>query len=281
MEIGGIRLERGEKRAWQLPVGETALKAVSVPCTAIRGERDGPTLVLTAGCHPMELNGIMSTVRLAGIVDPGQLSGTVVMVHVQNVFGFELKRGHTSPLDGINMARAFPVAGRTVEEIGTVSHQARSLTFMAAETIFDRVVRHADLLVDLHGGELHEWLAPNIEILPTGKDDVDRRTRELARAFAFDILWEVPYGTIPQMPTYPGRGSVVREAAELGIPGVFCEVGSEGRLEESLVELTVNGLLNVMRTYGMLPGEAVRREPTVYSGGNVLFATRARRWSPP
>lgn len=275
MEIGGIRLERGEKRAWQMPVGETALKTVAVPCTAIRGVNDGPTLVLTAGCHPMELNGILSTVRLAGRIDPQQLSGTVVMVHVQNVFGFELKRGHVSPLDGINMARAFPVEGRTVEEIGSVSHQAKSLTYMAAETIFNRIVRHADLLVDLHGGELHEWLAANIEILPIGREDIDRRTRELARAFGFDILWEVPYGTIPQMPTYPGRGSVVREAAELGIPGVFCEVGSEGRLEEPLVELTINGLLNVMRTYRMLPGEPIRKEPEVYSGGNVLFASRA------
>ncbi len=274
MDIGGITLARGGKHVWQMPVGETALKTVTVPCNALRGDRDGPVLVLTAGCHPMELNGIMATVRLARLLDPAQLAGTVVMVHVQNVMGFELKRGHKSPLDGINMARAFPVEGREVEETGSVSHQAKSLTYMAAETIFDGIVRHADLLVDLHGGELHEWLAPNIEILPTGEPEVDAKTRALARAFAFDILWEVPQGTIPQMPTYPGRGSVVREAAALGIPGVFCEVGSEGRLEEDLVELTVNGLLNVMRTYGMLAGEPIRREPEVYVGGNVLFASR-------
>lgn len=276
LEIGGIQLARGEKRAWDMAVGETALKTVTVPCTAVRGTADGPTLVITAGCHPMELNGIMTTVRLAALLDPATVRGTVVIVHVQNVMGFELKRGHASPLDGINMARAFPVEGKrgAVEEVGTVSHQARSLTFHAAERIFDAIVRKADLLVDMHGGELHEWLAANIEILPTGEADIDRRTRELARAFGFDILWEVPQGTIPQMPNYPGRGSAVREAMALGIPGVFCEVGSDGRLEEELVEYTLNGLLNVMRTYGMLPGEPIRREPEVYSGGNVLFSTR-------
>lgn len=276
LEIGGIQLARGEKRTWDMPVGETALKTVTVPCTAIRGAADGPTLAITAGCHPMELNGIMATVRLAGLLEPATLRGTVVMVHVQNVMGFELKRGHASPLDGINMSRAFPVEGAraAVEETGSVSHQARSLTFHSAERIFDSIVRKADLLVDMHGGELHEWLAANIEILPTGEPDIDRRTRELARAFGFEILWEVPQGTVPQMPKYPGRGSAVREAMALGIPGVFCEVGSEGRLEEPLVELTLNGLLNVMRTYGMLPGEPVRREPEVFSGGNVLFSTR-------
>lgn len=277
LEIGGIALARGEKRAWDMPVGETALKTVTVPCTAVRGAGDGPTLVITAGCHPMELNGIFTTVRLAQQLEPSALRGTVVIVHVQNVMGFEFKRGHASPLDGINMARAFPVVGQrgVVEEVGAVSHQAKSLTFHAAERIFDSIVRKADLLVDMHGGELQEWLAPNIEILPIGQPEIDERTRELARAFGFEVLWEVPFGTIPQMPSYPGRGSAVREAMALGIPGVFCEVGSEGRLEEPLVELTLNGLLNVMRTYGMIDGEPVRREPEVFSGGNVLFSSRA------
>lgn len=274
MIIDGYELVPGEKRAWDMAVAESALRVVAVPCTAMRGRQDGPTLVVTAGCHPMELNGIYASVCLAGRVEPDELAGTLIIVHVQNVFGFELKRGHISPLDSVNMARAFPVAGRMVEDTGGVSHQSKSLTYMAADTIFDKVVRKADLLVDLHGGELQEWLAANIEILPLGEPEIDDKTRALARAFGFDMIWEVPYGTIPQMPTYPGRGSAVGEAMRLGIPGVFCEVGSEGRLEEPLVELTVEGLLNVMRTYGMLPGEARQVEAQVLSGGNVLFATR-------
>lgn len=274
MQIGNVRVGAGEKVSWQLPVGETALKRVTVPCTALRGRREGPTLVITAGCHPMELNGIMSTVRLAGMLQPEQIAGTLIMVHVQNVMGFEFKRGHASPLDGINMAKAFPMVGRTVEETGSVSHQAKSLTYMTAESIFENVIQRADLLVDMHGGELHEWLAPNIEILPIGESDIDERTRALARAFAFDLIWEVPQGTIPQMPSYPGRGSAVMEGMRRGIPGVFCEVGSEGRLEEPLVELTVNGVLNVMRTYGMLAGAPEVRKAEVLSGGNVLFSTR-------
>jgi len=274
MIVDGYELAPGEKRAWDMEVAESALRKVAVPCTAMRGAREGPTLVVTAGCHPMELNGIYASVCLANRVDPAELAGTLIIVHVQNVFGFELKRGHISPLDSVNMARAFPVEGHTVEVTGGVSHQAKSPTYHAADAIFDKLVRKADLLVDLHGGELQEWLAANIEILPLGEPEIDEKTRALARAFAFDMIWEVPYGTIPQMPTYPGRGSAVGEAMRLGIPGVFCEVGSEGRLEEPLVELTVAGLLNVMRSYGMLPGEARRVDAQVLSGGNVLFAAR-------
>ena len=256
-------------------VGESALRTVTVPCTAIRGATDGPVLVVTAGCHPMELNGIYASVRLGQLVDPEKLTGTVLIVHVQNVHGFELKRGHLSPLDSVNMSRAFPVLGRTVETTGGVSHQAKSLTYNVAEAIFEKLVRKANLLVDLHGGELQEWLAPNIEIIPIGETKIDDETRKLAHAFGFDLVWEVPQGTIPQMPGYPGRGSSVGEAMRLGIPGAICEVGSEGRLEEPLVDLTVNGLLNVMRTYGMLSGEAAKTTTQVLSGGNVLFSSRA------
>jgi hypothetical protein len=275
VDIGGIRLESGEKRTWDLPVGESVLKQVTVPCTALRGSQDGPVMAVTAGCHPMELNGILAAIRLAAALDPRELSGTVVIVHVQNVMGFELKRGHISPLDGINMAKAFPIGGRTVEDTGAVSHQGRSLTYAAAETIFEQIISRANFLIDLHGGELHEWLAPNIEILPIGQPDVDDRTRAFARAFAFDTIWEVPHGSIPEMPSYPARGSAVLEAMYRGIPAVFCEVGSEGRLEESLVDFTVQGILNVLKTYHMLPGHAETRSTQVLTGGHVLFASRA------
>jgi predicted deacylase len=275
VKIGGIQLQPGEKHVWDMPVAKSALKQVTVPCTALRGRNGGPTLAITAGCHPMELNGILATVRLAAALDPEELSGTVVIVHVQNVMGFEFKRGHTSPLDGINMGKAFPIVDHIVEDTGAASHQGRSLTYLAAETIFEQVISHADFLIDMHGGELHEWLAPNIEILPIGKSDVDERTRSFARAFGFDTIWEVPEGTIPEMPSYPGRGSAVVEAMHRGIPAVFCEVGSEGRLEESLVDFTVKSVLNVMRTYRMYPGEAEQRPAQVLSGGHVLFASRA------
>jgi predicted deacylase len=274
MIVDEVELKPGEKRTWDMRVGESALKPITVPCTALRGLEDGPTLAITAGCHPMELNGILAAARLGHELDPQKLSGTVLIVHVQNVMGFEFKHGHTSPFDGINMGKSFPIGNRTVEEAGAVSHQGRSLSYTASETIFERVISRANFLIDMHGGELHEWLAPNIEILPIGEPDVDERTRAFARSFGFDTIWEVPHGSIPEMPTYPGRGSAVREAMQRGIPAVFCEVGSEGRLEESLVDFTVKAVLNVMRTQQMYPGDAETRRAQVLRGGHVLFASR-------
>jgi predicted deacylase len=59
-----------------------------------------------------------------------------------------------------------------------------------------------------------------------------------------------------------------------GIPAVFCEVGSEGRLEEPLVDLTVHAVLNVLRSLKMYPGAAETRPAQVLRGGHVLFASR-------
>jgi predicted deacylase len=45
-------------------------------------------------------------------------------------------------------------------------------------------------------------------------------------------------------------------------------------LEESLVDFTVNAVLNVMRTQKMYPGDAETRRAQVLRGGHVLFASR-------
>ncbi len=129
-------------------------------------------------------------------------------------------------------------------------------------------------LVDLHGGELHESLASNIEIMPTGDEKVDQEMREFAQWFGFDWVWEVPKGSIPEMPNYPGRGSAIVEGAYLGIPGVLCEVGGEGKIKESQVEEVVQGLRNVMVHLGMRKGKKTPLRSRFLRGGHVLFARR-------
>jgi predicted deacylase len=274
--VGGVVTEPGSRRFWSLPAGETVTGPIGVPITVVAGAAEGPTLAVTAACHPGEYNGVMASIELARRVDPTRLRGNVLIVHVQNVPGVQAKVGHLSPIDGVNMGRAFPVPGRVVETVGNVSHQTTSPTHQIAELIFEEVVLRADAYVDLHGGEVFESLPPNIEYLVTEDDDVDEKIRALARAFGFPLLWEVPQGSIPEMPGYPGRGSAVMEAALQGIPAVICEVGGEGKLEERFVELTVDGLLRALGHLGMLDVRPAGGDPPVtLVGGHVLFATRA------
>jgi predicted deacylase len=272
--VGDVSIDAGTKKSWDLHAGETALGPVKIPVTVINGIKKGPHLAVTAACHPMELTGIMATIRLAKEIDPEKLAGALLIVHVQNIMGFQAKQGHLSPLDGINMSRAFR-ARDDIDESGTVSHQGKSLTFLIADRVFSEIISRSDYYIDLHGGELHESLVPNIEILPVGIKETDDKIRSLARAFGFDLIWEVPKGSIVEMPDYPGSGMAALEAAKSGIPSAVCEVGSEGKLEEALVDLMLEGIVNVMTELEMLAGEKVPDEARVLVGGNVLFAKRA------
>lgn len=267
-------LNPGTKVHLDLPVAETAAGPVTVPMTVVCGTGEGPTLAVTAACHPGEYNGVLASVLLAKETEPADLAGTLAVVHAQNIFGLALKAGHKSPVDGVNFGHAFPVPGQVVEDPGAVSHQSRSVSHRIAETIFHQVVLASDAVIDLHGGEFFETLPPNIEYLPIGRPDIDERTRAFARTFGIPVLWEVPAGTIPEMPAYPGRGSAVLEAAHYGIPGVFFEVGGEGKVEEDLVRLTVDGMKSAMRGMGMLSGHPIAVRHRVLVGGHVLFAAR-------
>jgi uncharacterized protein len=273
MLIDGHQVDGGMKRSWSMPACDTVLGQFGVPITVMVGVKPGPTLAVTAACHPMELNGVVTSIRLKREIDPEVLAGTLLIVHVQNIFGFQAKKGHISAVDGVNMGRAFPVPAETETSSGFVSHQTKSPTYQIADKIFHEVTAKADYLIDLHGGELSESLYPNIEIKPTGTA-VDERSRFLAQAFGFDYIWEVPKGSIVEMPDYPGRGSGVLEACLMGIPGAICEVGGEGKIEPSLVDFTVQGIKNVMAHLDMIPGEKVPPDATVLVGGNVLFGER-------
>ena len=118
--VGGVTVESGTKESWDLHAGETALGPVRIPVTIINGREERPQLVVTAACHPMELTGVMATIRLAREINPGELAGALLIVHVQNILGFQSKQGHVSPLDGINMSRAFR-SKDDIDESGVVS----------------------------------------------------------------------------------------------------------------------------------------------------------------
>jgi len=276
VNIAGTSVARSEKKTWNLVVGETVTGPLTVPVTVVRGAKEGPILAVLAACHPGELNGVMTSIRLAKAIQPKDLTGTLIIVHAQNVLGVQFRKGHISPLDGVNMGQAFPRHDELESDNSAlVSHQGKSPTYQAAGTIFREIINRSNGLIDLHGGEFFESLPTNIEILMTGDRELDGRTRAFSRMFGVNLIWEVAKGSIPEIPHYPGRGSAVGEAGLRGIPGAFFEVGGEGKLEEPLVELTMRGIKNVMAHMGMLKIELVTVKPTVLVGGHVLFAKRA------
>lgn len=160
-------------------------------------------------------------------------SGTVVALPVVNVPAFQARVAYVCPIDGINLNRVFPG-----DPAGSISHRI-------AHTVFDEVISKADYLIDIHGGDLPEELAPQGYVLlqKTQEEKVDRMSRCLADLFEAEYIVDAHL-----------EGTCIGEAGKIGIPAISPEMGGEGKLDERAVRFYVDGILNTMKYLNMTPG---------------------------
>jgi uncharacterized protein len=226
---------------------------VEIPVATVRGAQDGPTLVVVAGVHGSEYDGIEAVKRLFSWVDEHALAGTLVTVPCLNVPAFYGLAAHVNPIDGVNPWDAWPGSANG-------SHTARML-----DLVWRELVQGADAVIDVHGGDLEEELAEYSQIDLTGDARVDAAGEELARALDLPIFVRTPEPDSPAT-----NGSLFGFAAVSGIPGVLVEAGSHGQLDERTVGIHFRALRNALHHLGMLPGEPTRDHPRPLEGARFL-----------
>jgi predicted deacylase len=107
-----------------------------------------------------------------------------------------------------------------------------------AKIFFDEVVRHCDLGIDLHTGSLHKSNLPQV------RTNIDNDlTFSLAKAFQAPVV----------LHSELRDGSLRAVAQEQGIPILLYEAGEALRFDEIAIRIGVKGIVNVLRTYEMLP----------------------------
>lgn len=95
----------------------------SLPTIVLNGAKPGPTLLVIAGEHGDEYEGMIAIHRLAATLDRQQLAGTVVCIVCCSVDAY-LADDRRSSTDGKNMARCYPGdAGGTLTERATATIQ--------------------------------------------------------------------------------------------------------------------------------------------------------------
>lgn len=111
---------------------------LTLPIIVSRGKKEGPCLLLTAGIHGDELNGveIVRQIIAKGYCQPD--AGTVICMPVINVFGF-LNQSREFP-DGRDLNRLFPGTKRG------------SLASRFAYHLANDIVPHIDYCIDYHTG---------------------------------------------------------------------------------------------------------------------------------
>lgn len=198
------------------------------PVLVVHGERPGPVLCLIAGMHGDELNSVEIVRRVANTVDPLDFGGTLVAIPVVNLFGY-LRNSRYLP-DRRDLNRFFP---------GTPHG---SIASRIAYSLFNRVIRHCDAVVDLHTGSFSRRNLPQVRA-DLSRDEVG----ELARSF----------GATAVLHSRGARGMLRTAASEAGIPTVTFEVGGPAELEPDEIAHGEQALQTVLHKLGM-----TRHSPT-------------------
>jgi predicted deacylase len=210
--------------------------ATFIPLSVIHGAEAGPVLALAAGVHGFEFASILAAERLAARLDPARIKGTVVIIRVANVNGFEGRSPNVNPVDGKNLNRVFPGKpdGTQTERI--------------AHAIASEVVARADFLMDLHSGDGAEFLEAFVGAYGGPLAHDFPLALKVAEGFGFANL--VRYAMNTQAQIDRGR-SLNRQAVAMGVPTILVEIGQNGSREEAHVAGIVAGIENALVILGM------------------------------
>lgn len=194
-----------------------------LPLHEVVGTRPGPTLGISAGIHGEEAVGVEIVYRFLHTVDLGDLAGRLLVLPVANPFSFAAITRAT-PIDMVNLNRVFP---------GNPNGQ---LTEQLAFQMVEGFLKKIDYYVDMHAGGAY----------PTVDYVYILNAEHLSRAFGSPLLYR---------PRESLSGTSVSATRELNIPSVVVELGGGDVDQIQYVARGIRGLVNILKTLQMLPGE--------------------------
>lgn len=234
-DLTAIDYDTPGKRHYQLAFHlDSAWGYSLVPLTVVRGAADdGPGVAVIGGTHGNEYEGQVAVKRLCRDLAAAAVAGLVVLA--PQLSESACRAGtRISPLDGVNMNRAFPGDPR-----GTIS---RRISDFVKTKIFPRV----RVVIDIHSGgrEAVFPLCTSFHRLPDAA-----QFAEIAKAAQ---LFDTPYLFVYSRQM--GSGLLTDEAEDDGKIAIGGEFGSGEGVNPEGVLHAYEGSLNVLRHYGLLPG---------------------------
>lgn len=195
---------------------------VEVPVFVNRAQREGPVLLLLAGLHGDEINGIEILRRMIREKYHEPQRGTIVCIPIMNTFGF-ISQSRVVP-DGRDLNRVFP------------GSPTGSLASRIAYTLLNEVVKHVDYGLDFHTGGASRSNYPQVRSVLE-----DEQSLELAQVFSPPFIMASKYLD----------KSLRKTAHSIGKSILLYEGGESLRLDEFAVQEGLNGALRVLHYLGM------------------------------
>ncbi|SMG50131.1 succinylglutamate desuccinylase/aspartoacylase family protein [Paraburkholderia susongensis] len=244
-------LPRGTKHMFyfqgvQMPTGQHWYVSVIV----VHGAKPGKRVALVSGVHGDEISPVRTIQSIVSQLDPAQMSGSVVAVLDVSRPALEL------------MSRRWPNSGRGMDLIDInrewPGHEnGPNAPSRHAALLFNRLLRpNADYALDFHTGT-------------TAMDvtSFNLARMELPEARAMAELF--PIKQIFDNPAYPTL--LANALIDVGIPAITPEIGASRILDLEMIPLFVEGTMNVLKHYGVVPGPMGRtgRDVGIFVGNSA------------
>jgi predicted deacylase len=264
--IGDLSVAPGEKLAGEVSIA-TKDEKTSIPLTIINGEQPGPTLLVLAGIHGSEYSPIVATQRLAPKLNPQDISGAVIIVHIANMPAYLGRTVYISPVDGKNLNRSFPGKPN-----GTITERI-------AYFLTNELYPLSDAVLDMHSGDGNEQLLPSWTAYygEAGSDDVVSASRAMAYAFGLSHIVEFQWQlTSVDKAIWAGSAAVARD-----IPSIDVEAGGMGIFDEQAIDQIEEGVRRVMAHMGITKDQfPAVTPPKIIKDRHSITAPQNGSWVP-
>lgn len=229
--INNQQLEKGSKLKTMLPVVNHDLE---LPVCAIKGDEEGPVVLISAGVHGAEYIGIETAMTLSRELKPSQIRGTILFLLVANPPAAYTYTRRFVPEDGKNLNRMFPG-----KKEGTLSEKI-------AYTIEKELQSQADYYIDLHSGDTSERVMSFVYYAGVAKEEVSEKSRLMAEATGMAV----------RVKSTATTGSY-NYAAIQGVPSILMERGGQGAFLPEELECYRQEVKQVLVHLGVLKDEGL------------------------
>lgn len=236
LSLLGKNIPEGKRTVLDLEVAKLHTRTtVKVPVIVERSKEPGPVVLLMAGLHGDEVNGVGIVREIINQKLNIPKIGTIICLPVFNIFGYLF--GSREFPDGRDLNRVFP---------GTSNG---SLASQFAHQFTTEIAPFVDYVIDFHtgGGE-----RDNIAQIRCHKDD--KKTLELAKIFDTPIILSSNYIAKSIRFTLNKMGKTV----------LLFEGGKANDLSSDIINYGVKGTKNILIHLGLIDGEIIQTQNPIY-----------------
>ena len=257
LEINGQEFAPGEQGLARISVGNLPSgNSINIFAHVINAPRPGPAVLLLAGMHGDEVNGMEIVRRAINLVGDGNLiAGSIIAIPLLNIYGF-INFSRDVP-DGKDVNRSFP------------GNMKGSLASRVARILTKKILPKVDFILDFHSASDDRFNYPHLRFSPK-----DMLAREIVLHSRFPRALEK--SMIPK--------SLRKIAYGYKKPVIVFEGGEALRFNEYAIAQGILFIRNVLSHYQMIRDNFVMQDQEIFKkmlwvraprSGMLVFARKS------